>query len=122
MTTPNWPKFASLTATPELLDFLSAMGIDDPPPEGRPRQFRAYRHDDQVISVSAETYRDSGRTAFIVCADGSSRCLSTPKAIRLALKIPHDTPTAKALSRWLRWWGMTTGDAPVAVDHLRAET
>ena len=124
MPNPNWLQFAQLTATPELLDFLSTMGVDDPPPDGRPRRFQAYRRDERVVSVNVERYRDSGRTEFVVYDGQSSRYLSTAKDIRMALKIPYDTPTAKALLRWLRWWGLGSPDAapPAPNDQTRMVT
>ena len=113
--TPNWPQFANLTATPELFALIDALGVEVPP-EGRPRRFQAYR-DDRMVSVNVERHKDSGRTEFVVYDGQSSRYLSTAKDIRQALKIPYDTPTAKALVRWLAWWGLeppAKGTAPLA--------
>lgn len=114
MTTPSWPQFSRLTATPELFDAIDALGVEVPP-EGRPRSFAAYRNDGATLRVNVEHYKDLGAYGFVVCADGSSRYLSSAKAIRQALRVPYGSPTAKALTRFLAWWGMGA-DAAVVME------
>ena len=109
MSNPNWPKFAQLTATPELLAIIDALGVEVPP-EGRPRRFQGYRDDASTVSVNVEHYKDTGAYGFVVHTDGSSRYLSTAKAIRQALRIPVGSPTDKALLRFLAWWGLEPPD------------
>ena len=113
--TPNWPQFANLTATPELFAAIDALGVEVPP-EGRPRRFQGYR-DDRMVSVNVERHKDSGRTEFVVYADGSSRYLCAGKHIRQVLGLPFDGPTHKALVRWLRWWGLEPSDTAPPAPH-----
>lgn len=119
--TPSWPKFSRLTATPELFDAIDALGVEVPP-EGRPRSFVAYRDDDATLRVNFEHYKDLGAHGFVVYADGSSRYLSSAKAIRQALKIPYGSPTAKALTRFLAWWGMGADAVPVVEPQEQTKT
>lgn len=109
MTNPNWSQFARLTATPELFAIIDALGVEVPP-EGRPRKFQGYREDAASVRVNVEHYKDTGAYGFVVHADGSSRYLSTAKAIRQALRIPAGMPTHKALLRFLAWWGLEPPD------------
>lgn len=109
MSNPNWPKLAQLTATPELFAILDALGVEVPP-EGRPRRFQGYRDDASTVSVNVEHYKDTGAFGFVVCADGSSRYLSSVRDIRRALRIPVGSPTDKALLRFLAWWGLEPPD------------
>lgn len=106
---PNWPKFAQLTATPELFAILDALGVEVPP-EGRPRRFQGYRDDKSSVRVNVEHYKDTGAYGFVVHADGSSRYLSSVRDIRRALRIPVGSPTDKALLRFLAWWGLEPPD------------
>lgn len=119
----TWHRLAALTLTPEILQAFDAVGLPDPPPEGRPQSFRAYRDDNALVSVRVEHYKDSGRYEFVVYADGSSRYLSDARAIRQALRIPAGIPTAKALLRFLAWWGLHPTDrdaaAPAPSDQTR---
>ena len=125
MPNPNWPQFAQLTATPELFAIIDALGVEVPP-EGRPRRFHGYRDGSSGVSVNVEHYKDSGTYGFVVHADGSSRYLSTAKAIRQALRIPAGMPTHKALLRFLAWWGLEPQDrdaaAPAPNDQTRMIT
>lgn len=109
MSNPHWPKFSQLTATPELFAILDALGVEVPP-EGRPRRFQGYRDDKSSVRVNVEHYKDTGAFGFVVCADGSSRYLSTVRDIRRALRIPVGSPTDKALLRFLAWWGLEPPD------------
>ena len=66
---------------------------------------------------NGEHYKDTGAYGFVVHTDGSSRYLSTAKAIRQALRIPAGSPTDKALLRFLAWWGLEPPDkAPAPVE------
>ena len=117
MTNPNWSKFAQLTATPELFAIIDALGVEVPP-EGRPRKFQGYRREwingflmpGAIVRVNVEHYKDTGAHGFVVCADGSSRYLSSARDIRRALRIPVGSPTDKALLRFLAWWGLEPPD------------
>ena len=109
MTNPNWSQFAQLTATPEMFAILGALGVEVPP-EGRPRKFQGYREDAASVRVNVEHYKDTGAYGFVVCADGSSRYLSSARDIRRALRIPVGSPTDKALLRFLAWWGLEPPD------------
>ena len=117
---PNWPQFAQLTATPELFAIIDALGVEVPP-EGRPRRFQGYR-DDRMVSVNVEHYKDTGAYGFVVHANGSSRYLSTAKAIHQALRIPAGMPTHKALLRFLAWWGLEPPDRDAAAPAPNDQT
>ena len=107
---PDWPRFAKMTATPELLEAMEALGFPDPPPEGRPLMFRAHRNDDKCVGINVAKYKDlgtHGTTVFITCADGGTRLAFTAAEVRKTLKLTAGTSSRKALDRWLAWWGLT---------------
>lgn len=103
MTSPNWPRFAEVTYSPDLHAAVMALGLEIPW-QGRPRTYQAFPSDDAwAQAVPGE--RDGPASHFIIRKGGGAWFVTEPGQVRRELGLSGGTPSAKALDAWLTLWG-----------------